>query len=65
VATERELHKRFASHHVRLEWFVLSDEIVRFIETNCRPFLLELRKVGMTPEVNNFSALNDAWWQAS
>lgn len=36
---EYELHRRFDDDRCIGEWFRLSDEIVSFIEENCRPFI--------------------------
>ena len=43
---ERALHDGFAYLRVRGEWFRLSDEILYFVEANCRPYLRDLRHTG-------------------
>lgn len=44
-AQEAELHRRFRHLHVRREWFDLTNEVVAFIENNCRPYLSGIGRV--------------------
>jgi hypothetical protein len=37
---ELSIHARFAKHHLRGEWFAIGDEIIEFIEQNCRPVII-------------------------
>src|SRR5690606_23082180 len=46
---ERKLHKIFARHHLRGEWFVLCDEIVDYIEAHCRPCPFGIKRIGVMP----------------
>lgn len=48
-AREAELHGRFAHKRARGEWFDLCDEILWFIEGNCRPLFLGIRRIDVTP----------------
>jgi Meiotically up-regulated gene 113 len=57
LSDEASLHERFAAHRIRpdREWFILCDEIVDFIETNCRPFLNKGRMASSAGSVNGDS----------
>lgn len=46
---EKALHEKFAAHWLRREWFVLCDEIAKFIEAHARPYLLGARHIGAYP----------------
>lgn len=61
--TERELHERFAHRRIRGEWFDIGDDVLAFIQQNCRPYFLGMRRINIGPPPAFFGRVSpDSPW---